>query len=51
VIGVKEEEDGTKLYKVTYGSGFDADVTVVKAGKLSLTAPVVEQAAEAVAAE
>lgn len=43
VLAVREEEDGTKLYKVQYGTGFDADITVVKAGKLSL--PV--QAAEA----
>ncbi len=46
VIGVREEEDGSKTYKVTYGSGFDADIAVVKGNKLKL--PVV-QAAEAVA--
>lgn len=36
VLAVREEADGTKLYKVQYGTGFDADITVVKAGKLSL---------------
>ena len=44
VIGVKEEEDGSKLYKVSYGVGFEADVAVVGGAALSL--PV---AAEAVA--
>ena len=48
VIGVREEEDGSKTYKVTYGSGFDADIAVVKGNKLKL--PVVP-AAEAAAAE
>lgn len=43
VIGVKEEEDGSKLFKVQYGTGFDADVVVVTGGSLSL--PVVEEAA------
>lgn len=36
VIGVREEEDGSKTYKVTYGSGFDADIAVVKGSKLKL---------------
>ena len=36
VIGVREEEDGSKTYKVTYGSGFDADIAVVKGNKLKL---------------
>lgn len=38
VIGVREEEDGSKTYKVTYGSGFDADIAVVKGNKLKLPA-------------
>lgn len=38
VIGVKEEEDGSKLYKVSYGSGFAADVAVVTGAALSLPA-------------
>ena len=46
VIGVREEEDGSKTYKVTYGSGFDADISVVKGNKLKLPVAV---AAEAVA--
>lgn len=47
VIGVKEEEDGSKLYKVSYGSGFDADVAVVTGAALSLpVAEPVEVAAE-----
>ncbi|HVH93256.1 MAG TPA: hypothetical protein VM783_17965 [Candidatus Acidoferrum sp.] len=36
IIAVKEEEDGGKTYKVQYGSGFDTDIAVVKAGKLKL---------------
>lgn len=47
VIGVKEEEDGSKLYKVSYGSGFDADVAVVTGAALALpVAEPVEVAAE-----
>ena len=45
VVAVKVEEDGTKLYKVQYGTGFDADITVVKAGKLSLPATNAAEAA------
>lgn len=45
VLAVREEEDGTKLYKVQYGTGFDADITVVKAGKLSLPATSAAEAA------
>ena len=48
VIGVREEEDGSKTYKVAYGSGFDADIVVVKGNKLKLPVAV---AAEAAAAE
>ncbi len=38
VVGVKVEEDGTKLYKVQYGTGFDADVAVVGASAISIQA-------------
>lgn len=34
VVGIKAEEDGSKKYKVTYGSGFDADLAVVTAGQI-----------------
>jgi hypothetical protein len=44
VIGVKEEEDGSKLYKVSYGVGFEADIAIVGGAALSL--PVAEAAAE-----
>ena len=47
VIGVREEEDGSKTYKVTYGSGFDADIAVVKGNKLKLpVVPAAEYGAE-----
>ncbi|QHJ75342.1 hypothetical protein SnaR1_gp12 [Sphaerotilus phage vB_SnaP-R1] len=45
VIGVREEEDGSKTYKVTYGSGFDADIAVVKGNKLKLPVAVTAEAA------
>lgn len=38
VIGVKEDEDGAKLFKVQYGYGFDADIAVVGAAAISLPA-------------
>ena len=38
VVAVKVEEDGTKLYKVQYGSGFDAEIAVVGAASISLPA-------------
>lgn len=38
VIGIKDDDDGSKLYKVSYGEGFDADVAIVKAGGVSLPA-------------
>jgi hypothetical protein len=38
VIGVKEDEDGSKLYKVQYGTGFDADIATVTGAALSLPA-------------
>lgn len=50
VIGVKEEEDGSKVFKATYGTGFDADIAVVKAGRVKLP-PVAEVAEEVPAAE
>ena len=47
VIGVREEEDGSKTYKATYGAGFDADIAVVKGNKLKLpVVPAAEAAAE-----
>ena len=46
VIGVKEEEDGSKLYKVSYGTGFDADIAVVTGAALSLPAAEPVAAAE-----
>lgn len=42
VVGVKEEEDGSKLYKVSYGVGFDADIAVVTGGSLSIPVQAVE---------
>ena len=44
VIGVREEDDGSKTYKVTYGSGFDADIAVVKGNKLKLPVAVAAEA-------
>lgn len=34
VTGVKAEADGTKLYKVQYGSGFDTSIAIVRTGKI-----------------
>ncbi len=42
VLAVKEDEDGSKQYKVQYGKGFDAEITVVTGAALSL--PVAEAA-------
>lgn len=36
VLGVQENEEGSKQYKVQYGEGFDADITVVTGAALSL---------------
>ena len=44
VIGAREEEDGSKTYKVMYGSGFDADIVVVKGNKLKLPVAVANEA-------
>lgn len=44
VLAVKEDEDGSKSYKVQYGKGFDAEITVVTGAALSLPAPAVEVA-------
>ena len=38
VVAVKVEEDGTKLYKVQFGAGFDAEIAVVGAASISLPA-------------
>ncbi len=32
VIGLRDEEDGSRTYKFSYGSAMDADVAVVKTG-------------------
>lgn len=45
VIGVKEEEDGSKLFKVQHGVGFEADIATVTGAALSLPAAA-EVAAE-----
>lgn len=45
VVGVKEDEDGAKTFKVGYGSGFEYDVAVVAAGKVKL--PPVQPAEQA----
>jgi hypothetical protein len=34
IVGVKTTEDGEKLFKVAYGSGFDANLVTVKVDKL-----------------
>jgi len=38
VVGVREDDNGTKSYKVQYGSGFDADIVVVKSCSIALPA-------------
>lgn len=40
VIGERENDDGTKTFKVTYGTGFDADVATVSSAKIKLPEPV-----------
>lgn len=45
IAGVKDEEDGSKKYKVTYGSGFDADIVVVTAGQIVSIGEQVQAAA------
>lgn len=49
VLGVQESEEGSKQYKVQYGTGFEADITVVTGAAISLPTPVV--ASEVPAAE
>lgn len=50
VMGVKEDEDGAKTYKVQYGFGFDTDVAVVSGSRITLPKPAeAPAAAEAVA--
>lgn len=51
VVGVKEDEDGAKKYKVQYGEGFDADITVVSAGKIKSVVVVGIAEAEPVSEE
>lgn len=51
VIGVRVEDDGSKTYKVTYGSGFDADVAVVKGNKIKLPQAAPAEAAPYEAAD
>lgn len=49
VIATREDEDGSKQYKVQIGEGFDSDVQIVGSAKVFLTAPVaapVDTAAE-----
>lgn len=36
VIGARDNEDGTKDLKISYGTGFDADVVVLKASKVKV---------------
>lgn len=38
VLAVKEDEDGSKQYKVQYGEGFDAEIAVVTAAAISIPA-------------
>lgn len=47
VIGVKEDADGSKVYKVQYGSGFDADIAVVKSNRIKLSVPAADASPEA----
>lgn len=45
VAGIREDEEtGAKTFKVAYGSGFDTDVAVVKAGKIRLQPTPVQEA-------
>lgn len=44
VLAVKDDEDGPRSYKVQYGSGFDTDIAVVKAGRIKLPAAATEAA-------
>lgn len=49
VLAVREDDDGTKLYKVQYGAGFDTDITVVRASKIAIPAAQAELPIEAAA--
>lgn len=49
VLGVKEEENGSLRYKITFGEGFDKDVEIIQASQI--VSIVGEQAAEAPALE
>lgn len=46
IIGEQVLEDGTKQFKVAYGSGMDADVTVKKATQIRLPSPPAEDQAQ-----
>lgn len=47
VSAVKDEEDGAKVFKVLIGEGFDAELVVVSAAKISLPAVEPSEPAEA----
>lgn len=36
VLAVRDNAEGEREYKVGYGSGFDADVAIVKAGRFTI---------------
>lgn len=42
VVAVRTNKDGTKDFKVQYGTGFDANIAVVSEGKIRLPAPAPE---------
>lgn len=55
VLGVKEDDAGSRRYKIAYGEGFDADTAVIQASQIVSVivesgAPAVETVAEAPAA-
>lgn len=43
VVGVREDENTGKQYKVSYGSGFDAEVAVVNSAQIVAVGPFAEQ--------
>lgn len=49
VLAVREDDDGTKLYKVQYGAGFDTDIAVVRASKIAIPAAQAELPIESAA--
>ncbi len=34
VLGVKEDENGSRRYKIAFGSGFDADAAIIQASQI-----------------